>query len=65
VVIDAATPPPPYRAVFVVGLCATGGTVSAWVPQSRRSTGFSRKSTRAFRPAKPFFLWKKGAWERG
>ena len=30
-VIDAATPPPPYRAVFVVGLCAAGGTVSAWV----------------------------------
>jgi hypothetical protein len=24
-----------------------------------------RRASRAFRPAKPFFPWKKGSWERG
>ena len=39
-----------------IGLDKADGTAPFQGAQSRRSTGFSRKSTRAFRPTKPFFL---------
>ena len=48
---------PPYRDTLAVGL---GRTVPAWGLRSGRSTGFSRKPTRAFRPECPFFLKKRG-----